>query len=167
MNLLEYLPANSTGLQIGFSVGLIVGYCLCKIVHKRRKQPSNKSNNLLTDDFDHYKLVLVVRTDLKMGKGKIAAQCGHAAVTAYKNAIKHPKILKGWERAGQAKITVQVDSETKLMEIAKNAKRMGLAANIVQDAGHTQIAAGSTTVCAVGPGPASAIDEITGHLKLL
>jgi PTH2 family peptidyl-tRNA hydrolase len=30
------------------------------------------------------KMVLVVREDLKMGKGKIGAQCGHATLGAYK-----------------------------------------------------------------------------------
>lgn len=43
-----------------------------------------------------------------MGKGKIAAQCAHAAVAAYKSARKHPKILHAWEECGQAKITVKV-----------------------------------------------------------
>lgn len=60
------------------------------------------------DKYDHYKLILVIRTDLKMGKGKVAAQCSHAAVAAYKAARKHPKILKAWEESGQAKITLKV-----------------------------------------------------------
>jgi len=59
-----------------------------------------------------------------------------------------------------------VDSETALIEIAKQAKAAGLLSNVVQDAGHTQIPEGSKTVCAVGPGPAKLIDQITGHLKL-
>ena len=54
------------------------------------------------------KLVLLVRTDLKMGKGKVAAQCAHAAVAAYKAALRHPNILKAWERGGQTKITLKV-----------------------------------------------------------
>ena len=53
-------------------------------------------------------MVLVVRKDLKMGKGKAAAQCAHAAVAAYRMALKHPKILEVWEDCGQMKITVQV-----------------------------------------------------------
>lgn len=57
---------------------------------------------------DNYKLVLVIRTDLKMGKGKIAAQCAHAAVAAYKTATKYPEFLHAWEKCGQAKITVKV-----------------------------------------------------------
>jgi len=43
-----------------------------------------------------------------MGKGKVAAQCSHAAVAAYKAARKHPKILRAWEESGQAKITLKV-----------------------------------------------------------
>lgn len=33
------------------------------------------------------KMVLVVRSDLKMGKGKIGAQCGHAVLSAYKKMV--------------------------------------------------------------------------------
>jgi PTH2 family peptidyl-tRNA hydrolase len=59
-----------------------------------------------------------------------------------------------------------VDSEAELMKIAKQAKDMGLISHTIQDAGHTQIPAGSKTVCAIGPGPAKLIDQVTGHLKL-
>ncbi|XP_076394127.1 peptidyl-tRNA hydrolase 2, mitochondrial isoform X2 [Megachile rotundata] len=121
---------------------------------------------MYTDEYDNYKLILVIRTDLKMGKGKVAAQCAHAAVAAYKSVRKHPKILQAWEECGQAKITVKVDSEDALKEIVKHARAVGLLANIIHDAGRTQIEPGSKTVCAIGPGPAPLIDQVTGHLKL-
>lgn len=147
-------------------------------------------------------MVLIIRNDLKMGKGKVAAQCAHGAVAAYKAALKHPKLLSAWEKEGQKKITLkvfffllcfliilkrlidgskafridaivslnlftkQVDSDAALKDLAKQARGAGLLTNIVQDAGRTQIAAGSRTVCAIGPGPSSVIDEVTGHLKL-
>lgn len=38
---------------------------------------------------------------------------------------------------------------------------------VIKDAGRTQIAPGSKTVLSIGPGPASLIDQCTGHLKLL
>lgn len=44
-----------------------------------------------------------------MTKGKIAAQCGHAAVAAYKAARKQPKILRAWDESGQAKIALKVN----------------------------------------------------------
>lgn len=59
-----------------------------------------------------------------------------------------------------------MDSEDALKEIAKQARAVGLLANIIQDAGHTQVKPGSKTVCAIGPGPAQLIDNVTGHLKL-
>ena len=39
------------------------------------------------------KQVMVVRTDIKMGKGKIAAQCCHAAIGAYKQADNTVTVL--------------------------------------------------------------------------
>ena len=44
---------------------------------------------------------------------------------------------------------------------------LGLCARIIQDAGRTQIAAGSTTVLGIGPGPKGVVDRVTGRLKLL
>jgi len=61
------------------------------------------------DSHGKYKMILVVRNDLKMGKGKIAAQCCHAAVGAYEEArVKIPAILRKWEYTGAAKIAVKV-----------------------------------------------------------
>lgn len=115
-----------------------------------------------------YKLVLVVRTDLSMGKGKIAAQCGHAAVGAYEKALKlDPDSLKVWKMTGQAKIALKTDSVDEIKQIADNAKKMGLITSLIRDAGRTQIAANSITVLGVGPAPKDVIDKVTGHLKLL
>ena len=63
-------------------------------------------------DCEDVKLVLVVRQDLKMGKGKAAAQCCHATLAAYKQARrKCPEVLRVWECTGQPKITVKVRSQ--------------------------------------------------------
>ncbi|XP_076620650.1 peptidyl-tRNA hydrolase 2, mitochondrial isoform X1 [Colletes latitarsis] len=174
MSITEIFLESAADAKVVFTVATIMGYCLYRImtITNRRKletfEDSNESSNSIvyTDECDNYKLILVIRTDLKMGKGKVAAQCAHAAVAAYKAAIKNPKILQAWEECGQAKITVKVDSEDALKEVAKQARAVGLLANMIQDAGHTQVAPGSRTVCAVGPGPASLIDQVTGHLKL-
>lgn len=170
----ETIVAHATDPKVAFIAATVFGYCLYKLmvmINRRSHQFSEESdevdNNVVyTDKYDNYKLILVIRTDLKMGKGKMAAQCSHAAVAAYKAARKHPKVLKAWEESGQAKITLKVDNEAALVEIAKQAKAIGLLSNIVQDAGHTQIPAGSKTVCGVGPGPAKLVDQVTGHLKL-
>ncbi|KAI1425625.1 PTH2-domain-containing protein [Xylaria sp. FL1777] len=122
------------------------------------------------------KLVLVVRTDLGMTKGKIAAQCSHATLACYKtlsrSATRQPtsaeaKILQRWERLGQAKIAVQVKSQDELLTLMGKARSLGVTAEVIQDAGRTQIDPGSLTVLGVGPAPKSLVDQITGGLKLL
>ncbi|KAK5136896.1 hypothetical protein LTR08_001818 [Meristemomyces frigidus] len=116
------------------------------------------------------KLVLVVRTDLGMGKGKIAAQCGHATLACYKTLTRadpaHP-VLRQWERLGQAKVALKVESEDDMLMLQAQAVSLGLCAQVIHDAGRTQIASGSATVLGIGPAPKSKIDQITGHLKLL
>ncbi|KAJ2322344.1 hypothetical protein GGI00_005933 [Coemansia sp. RSA 2681] len=113
------------------------------------------------------KLVLIIRTDLGMSKGKIAAQCSHATLGCYKRALKQaPAMVKAWEYTGQAKVTLKCNSEEELVDLQKRAQAAGLVAQSICDAGRTQIAAGSRTVLGIGPGPISAIDRISSHLKL-
>ncbi|EDV42087.1 uncharacterized protein Dana_GF17805 [Drosophila ananassae] len=117
---------------------------------------------------DNFKMVLVVRNDLKMGKGKIAAQCGHGAVGAYQRAVsKTPRLVRAWDSCGCAKIAVKVESEAELMAIKKAAERNQLNTCLIRDAGRTQIEPNSKTVLAIGPAAADDIDKVTGHLKLL
>ncbi|KAJ3589788.1 hypothetical protein NHX12_010630 [Muraenolepis orangiensis] len=114
-----------------------------------------------------FKMILVVRNDLKMGKGKVAAQCAHAAVSAYKQTHRrNPELLKQWDYCGQPKVVVKAPDEETLMDLLRNAKAAGLSVSLIQDAGRTQIAAGSRTVLGVGPGPTDLVDKVTGHLKL-
>ncbi|EGG23777.1 hypothetical protein DFA_05913 [Cavenderia fasciculata] len=126
------------------------------------------------EDFDDQqeecKMVLIVRNDLKMGKGKIAAQCCHGTLGAYKSATKKEEfkdLLKRWEYGGQAKIAIKVESEKELLDIEREARKLKLPNYLVVDAGRTQIEAGTCTVLAIGPAPKSLIDTVSGHLKLL
>ena len=114
---------------------------------------------------EEHKLVLVVRTDLGMTKGKIAAQCGHATLACYKRS--NPAILSKWESNGQPKIALKCNSEDELLIMQAVAESLNLTAEIIHDAGRTQIKAGSATVLGVGPGPKSQVDRVTGHLSLL
>ncbi|KAI0602204.1 peptidyl-tRNA hydrolase PTH2-domain-containing protein [Biscogniauxia sp. FL1348] len=128
-----------------------------------------------TNAKEECKLVLVVRTDLGMTKGKIAAQCSHATLACYKALNKRragddaaaASILRRWERLGQAKIAVQVKSEAELLGLMSRARGLGVTAEVIQDAGRTQIDPGSLTVLGVGPAPRSLVDQVTGGLKLL
>jgi PTH2 family peptidyl-tRNA hydrolase len=114
-------------------------------------------------------MVLCVNTSLKMGKGKIAAQCCHAAVGCYKEAQKNcPNGLRAWELTGCAKIAVKCPSEDEMVkEIMVKARRAGIPYCFVEDAGRTQIAAGSRTVLGLGPAPVREFEGITSHLSLL
>ncbi|PLB38230.1 aminoacyl-tRNA hydrolase PTH2 [Aspergillus candidus] len=118
---------------------------------------------------EEVKLVLVVRTDLGMTKGKIAAQCSHATLACYKYLTTHTptsSMLRRWERQGQAKIALQTKSEEEMELLQAQAISLGLCAQVITDAGRTQIASGSRTVLGV-LGPKSVVDGVTGHLKLL
>lgn len=103
-----------------------------------------------------------------MSKGKIAAQCCHAAVGVFEKALKKdPESLKIWQYTGQAKVAVKTDSLEEIQQIAANAKKLGIITSMVRDAGRTQIAPNSVTVLGVGPAPKDIVDKVTGHLKLL
>lgn len=110
---------------------------------------------------------MALPNDLKVQKGKVAAQCGHAAVAAYAKALKTmPQLLKHWLRYGGTQITVRIDSEDELLKLSENSKNEGILASIVRDAGQTQVAPGTRTVIAIGPAPKSILEKIKGHLKL-
>jgi peptidyl-tRNA hydrolase len=78
----------------------------------------------------------------------------------------HP-VLQRWLSLGQMKVALQCKSEEELEMLQAQAMSLGLCARVIQDAGRTQIAAGSRTVLGIGPGPKSVVDQVTGHLKLL
>jgi PTH2 family peptidyl-tRNA hydrolase len=125
-----------------------------------------KNNYGITDG--PFKMVLCVNMSLQMGKGKMCAQCGHATLGAYRSAERHADTaILWWHRMGQAKVAVKVENDEALHELARKAQEAGIVTYLVEDAGRTQIAAGSKTVLAIGPAPVSAFDDITGHLKLL
>lgn len=111
------------------------------------------------------KLVLVVRKDLNMGVGKIAAQCSHASIMAYQKSSRI--MLLKWALSGQKKIVLGCPDEQAMMDIKDKAKKHGLMINIVKDAGHTQVEPNTSTVLAVGPAKEGSIDQVTGHLSLL
>ncbi|XP_073032163.1 uncharacterized protein [Primulina eburnea] len=121
----------------------------------------------LAEILEDFKMVLVVRNDLKMGKGKIAAQCSHATLGLYKKLLNRaPKSLNRWEMCGQVKVVVKIESEDDMLVLQERAKSLNIPTHITIDAGRTQIAPNSRTVMAV-LGPADLVDDVTGGLKLL
>ena len=114
------------------------------------------------------KQVIAVRTDLNMGKGKIAAQVGHACVLGAEHVRKsHPEWFDSWWREGQEKVVLKVSGIKDLQEVKLHAIDLNLPWSEVTDAGHTQISPGTITCISLGPAPENLIDRITGEMKLL
>ncbi|KAJ7107650.1 peptidyl-tRNA hydrolase PTH2-domain-containing protein [Mycena crocata] len=112
------------------------------------------------------KLVLIVRTDLKMGSGTISAQ--HATLACYKTLVKrNPQLVKHWERTGQAKIALKAGSEKQLSELESLAKSLNLCARSVPDHESTQGEPRSRAILAIGPAPIDVVNRVTGKLRLL
>jgi len=112
------------------------------------------------------KLALVVRTDLGMGRGKIAAQVAHAAVAAVLSNLRSAPFAE-WLREGQPKVVLKVGSGADLEQVCTAAGAAGLPVRVVRDAGRTQVAPGTLTCCAIGPALADDVDRVVGELSLL
>ena len=114
-----------------------------------------------------YKLVIVVRTDLGISKGKMAAQVAHAAVTCSLQSKKSDSSnFKRWYNAGQKKVVVNGKNESLLRELQQHARDIGLISSLVSDAGLTEVPPGTVTCLGIGPASESKINEITGNLSL-
>lgn len=85
-----------------------------------------------------YKQVILVRQDLKLPKGKLAAQCAHAAVDAVLKSDS--KLVKAWKEEGMAKIVLKVKDEKELVKFFQKAKDEDLTASLITDAGRTVVA---------------------------
>jgi len=114
-----------------------------------------------------YKQVIVLRADLKMSRGKIAAQAGHAAVSAAEEARKKcAEWWDAWIEEGQCKIAVKAESEQELLELERKAKELRLPSALISDRGLTELPPGTITCLGIGPAPSREVDKITGNLDL-
>lgn len=124
------------------------------------------------------KMVIAIRKDLNMRKGKMAAQASHAALMflvsnndADRADELHVKLSKEeaeWLFNAMPKIVVGVQSEDELRDLVVSAKLKNIAVHTVTDAGRTEFHGEPMITCAAfGPDDPDAINEITGHLTLL
>lgn len=124
------------------------------------------------------KQVIVVRKDLNMRKGKIAAQVAHAAM---KFLVDNNEAERGdeviiklkpeeamWLTGSFAKIVVGVDSEEQLQNLIFQAELADIEVHPIVDEGRTEFNGVPTLTCAAfGPCTAAELDKITGNLKLI
>ena len=112
------------------------------------------------------KLAVVVRTDLDMGRGKIAAQVAHAAVAATLASLGTADFAT-WLAEGQPKVVLKVGTAGQLEDLVRQGRESGLPVEVISDAGRTQVTPGTLTCCALGPAENQRIDAVTAGLALL
>lgn len=118
---------------------------------------------------------VVIRKDLKMHKGKIAAQASHAfmidLVEMWRNGVNPEDLVgaaKEYYLTKFRKIVLAANSEAELDELYQKAKAAGLKCHMVIDSGETEFNGVPTKTCiCIGPHYKSEIFPVTGHLKPL
>lgn len=119
-------------------------------------------------EYEEIKQAIIVRTDLKMGKGKLVAQCAHASLMSYITALKYDKeIVNEWLECGQKKIVLKIGSEKEIDNLYESFRRMRVPCALVVDAGLTQLEPNTKTALGVGPWKSADIDKLLSKLKLL
>lgn len=130
------------------------------------------------------KMVIAVRKDLKMRRGKEAAQVSHGVMKVWFDRMEKTEedafgslstIYKGrftpemieWKESDYPKVVVGVDSEDEIYKLAEEAKAANIPYAVIIDNGFTEFAGKKTTTCiAIGPDENHKMDKITGNLKL-
>lgn len=133
------------------------------------------------------KQVILVRSDLNMGPGKIASQVAHASMKVFfdrsevmvlskllgmpgSNFLTVPlnDIEKEWVEGIFTKIVLEVKNEKKLLEAYEKANAAGLPCSLIQDNGLTVFDMVKTyTAVAIGPAASEDIDKITKKFRLM
>lgn len=123
------------------------------------------------------KQIIIVRKDLNMRKGKIAAQAAHASMKVFFDLmhVNGHDVTFGvtdemlhWMTGSFRKICVSVDSENELEQLYVDARNLGLPCSLIIDSGLTEFGGVPTKTCvAIGPDIDVKIDVLTKHLKLL
>jgi PTH2 family peptidyl-tRNA hydrolase len=131
---------------------------------------------------DNVKMVIVIRKDLKMRRGKETSQGSHSAVKVFFDRIMNrdtmakdgfiqiaitPDMIP-WIEGAFTKVVVGVDSEDAIYALAEKAKAANIPCAVIVDNGFTEFHGHHTTTCiALGPAKSEILDPITGELQLI
>jgi peptidyl-tRNA hydrolase, PTH2 family len=114
------------------------------------------------------KMVLVLRGELRLTPGKAAVQAAHAAVMLVEEAERRKlPMLESWRAGGAKKIALVVPTLEELEQLRRKAAARGIPSVVIEDAGLTEVPAGTKTCLGLGPAPSAELDAITGELDLL
>lgn len=121
------------------------------------------------------KMIIVMRKDLNMRKGKLIAQGSHAVTAVLLNTMQcgygiwhHTKVIEQWLNTSFRKICVYVNSEEELLDIVNQSRLANIPCELITDNGLTEFNGVPTnTCCAIGPWMDEELDLITGGLPLL
>jgi len=111
------------------------------------------------------KQVILVRADLRMPKGKMAAQVAHASVDAVANTARSK--FEKWRKQGMKKIVLKVKDLNDLIKYEKLAQKARIKTALITDAGKTVFKEPTITCLAIGPDSEEKINKITAKLKIL
>ena len=166
---------------------------MMEVCPKDEELSIERVEELIMESHDPIKQVIVMRKDLKMRKGKIAAQAAHASMKVFfdlmeqcyedidypfggvtdsreiegKYEIQMTPEMDEWKRGAFTKITVYVNSEEELLDLYYQAKEGELPTALIQDSGRTEFNGVPTHTCiAIGPARSTKINKITGNLPL-
>lgn len=112
-----------------------------------------------------YKQVILVRMDLGMSKGKLAAQVSHGSVEAVLRS--HKDDITKWRDQGMKKVVLKVADLKELIDYKNRCEDAGIVTAMITDAGHTELVPGTVSCLGVGPDVEEKIDSVTGKLKML
>jgi PTH2 family peptidyl-tRNA hydrolase len=118
------------------------------------------------------KQAIVLRTDIKMSRGKQCAQSAHASLDACLKVMQADRVFKAknfnlWKQEGMKKVVLKVDSKEELIQLRDKATQSGIQNALIKDAGFTELEPGTITAVGIGPDKEDKIDKITGHLSAL
>ena len=111
------------------------------------------------------KQVIIVRHDLKLPKGKMAAQVAHASTEAVLRS--HKDDITKWRTEGMKKVVLRVEDKNELLKYLNLAKDEGLVTSLITDAGRTVVEPGTVTCLGIGPDKEEKVDKVTGNLKMV
>lgn len=112
-----------------------------------------------------YKQVILVRQDLKMPRGKLSVQVGHASVGSLLKS--HKDFIEEWKKDGMKKVVLKVNDKKELLKYKMMFEDYGIVCDLITDAGKTFFNESTITCLGVGPDEEGKIDEVTGNLKML